>query len=77
MCRLRKALALLLSIVLVLSLCGFAEQTEEGHTHEDESAVVETVETVVEEAVSDDAVPEFDALMESDTEIDVEEAPAL
>ena len=53
MCRLRKALALLLSIVLVLSLCGFAEQTEEGHTHEDESAVVETVETVVEEAGDD------------------------
>ena len=37
----------------------------------------QAIETVVEEAVSDDAVPEFDALMESDTEIDVEEAPAL
>ena len=39
----------------------------------------QATETVVEEAVSDDAVPEFDALMESETEIEVdaEEAPAL
>ena len=37
----------------------------------------QAIETVVEEAVSEDALPEFDALMESETEIDVEEAPAL
>ena len=59
MCRMRKALALLLSIVLVLSLCGFAEQADEEHTHEGESAVVENVGSTTDEAGDDSSETEF------------------